>query len=236
MTLFYSVIFSLNDAKKNEYIYCAMIMLSSLIKSGTLGPDDTFYLMVDFDTAQVIKKIPLFSKAELIIVPKPESISDGMTIRYTLHKHINITGKDCVYIDCDMICIKKTLFKIASNTIMVYPEGNSTDTNYCGDRMLKCSYGFTSGFFAFNAVSTVFHFFDSLVDTIKSSDRSYYSLDQPYFNFHLETFSYLIQKMAPNIVSFNGHNNQQTAHFINCCGDPGDGPFHFQKMLSMILA
>ena len=235
MTIFYSVLFSLDDPKKNEYVYCAMIMFASLIKSGTLGPKDKFYLMVDKDTAHVINKIPLFLKAELILVPKPTSILEGMTYRYTLHRHIPIINKDCVYIDCDMICIKKTSFTISANHIMVYPEGNANDSNYCGDSTLKNMYGFTSGFFAYNAVSTLFDFFETLVDKILSSNKAYYSLDQPFFNFHLEKFPYLVETMPHNIVSFNGHNHKESAHFVNCCGDPGDGAFHFQKMLQMIL-
>ena len=235
MTIFYSVLFSLDDPKKNEYIYCAMIMLNSLIKTGTLGPTDKFYLMVDFETAQVINKIPLFLKAELIFVPKPKTILEGMTYRYQLHKYLPIINKDCVYLDCDMICIKKSSFTIASNHIMVFPEGNANDSNYCGDNTLNNMWGFTSGFFAFNGVTTVFDFFDTLVDTIKSSTKIYYTLDQPYFNFHLDKYDFLVEIMPHNIVSFNGHTHKETAHFVNFCGDPGDGAFHFQKMLSMIL-
>ena len=235
MTNFYSVVFSLFRAKRNEYVYCAMILLSSLIKTGTLGPTDKFYLMVDSGTADVIKQIPLFSRAELIIVPTPSTIQNGMLIRYTLHKYIDIVNKDCIYIDSDMICIKKSMFTLSANRIMVYPEGNSNDSNYCGDKMLKCSYGFTSGFFAFNGVTTVFDFFDTLVDTIQSSNTRYYTLDQPYFNFHIEKHPNLIEMMPGTIVSFNGHTNVDSAHFINCCGDPGAGDFHLQKMLGFIL-
>jgi len=235
MTIFYSVLFSLGDPKKNEYVYCCMIMLASLIKTGTLGPQDKFYLMVDFETAQVINRIPLFLKAELIFVPKPKTLIEGMSHRYTLHKYKDIKNQDCVYLDSDMICVKKSSFTIASNHLMVFPEGSADDTNYCGGRTLKNLYGFTSGFFAFNAVSTIFDFFDTLVETLTFSKELYYTLDQPYFNYHLEMFPQLIEIMPHNIVSFNGHTHKESAHFINCCGDPGDGAFHFQKMLSLIL-
>ena len=235
MTIFYSVLFSLGDPKENQYIYCTMIMLTSLIKTGTLGPKDKFYLMVDRETAHEINKIPLFLKAELVIVQKPETLLQGLSYRYTLHKYIDLKNKDCVYLDSDMICIKKTSFTITANHILVYPEGNANDTNYCGGRTLKNMYGFTSGFFAFNGASTIFDFFDTLVESLTFSKEVFYTLDQVYLNWHLEMFPQLVEVMPHNIVSFNGHTNKGTASFINCCGEPGDGAFHFSKMLQLML-
>ena len=232
--LFYSCIFTTADNKPNEYMYMSMILYASLVKSKSLTANDSYCILCDTDSATILKNIPILNKIQLLVLPKPKTILEGMLWRYQLYKYMDITNKDCMYLDVDMICIKETHFNIHPDSFLVFPEGSPTDSNYCGDMALTMPYGCTSGFFGYNCGHSVIHTFERILNSVNVSEpKKYYTLDQPYFNKALEGKT--VYTMPEYILSFNGHTNRATAHFINCCGDPGDGPLHFTKMLQILL-
>ena len=67
--IFYSCVFSLESAAKNEYIYMLMLLYNSLKKTQSLVSGDKYYLMADPDTAEVVRGVPCLS--DLIILPMP---------------------------------------------------------------------------------------------------------------------------------------------------------------------
>lgn len=231
--IFYSCIFTI-DNKPNEYVYMFMILYSSLIKNKSLTNEDSYYILCDKDSAKLLSDIPMLQNVRLVTLPKPASLLEGMLWKYQLYKYVDIVDKDCFYIDVDMICIKETHFKLHSDKFYVYPEGKPNDSNYCGDMVLKMPYGYTAGFFGYNCGPSVVQTFESLLASADlSQPKKYYTLEQPYFNKALDDKTVTI--MPPYVLSFNGLTNKGTAHFINCCGDPGDGPLHFTKMLQYIV-
>lgn len=232
--IWYSCIFNLTDSK--DYLYMLMILVSSMLRTKSLQEKDTYYLVCDPETASLVKTSPLLKRLTLIEREKPKSVLEGCKWRYELHKHADVFDKTCCYLDVDMICIKTThLAELQENQMIVYPEGKSTDSNYCGDMFLKCPVGFTSAFFAYKVGFDVLAILEDISYKIEQGhERVYYTLDQPYFNKALEDKTNLLT--FPNhLLSFNGHTNMPEAHFINCCGEPGNGAFHFVKMLNMIL-
>ena len=90
----------------------------------------------------------------------------------------------------------------------------------------------------YNLGPNVIRLFDHIVDKIQNEPVNHYTVDQPYLNHALQNDTFTrphIRSLSNSIISFNGHNNMGEAFFINCAGCPGDGPFHFRKMLEMSI-
>lgn len=234
--IFYSCVFSLGDAKKNEYIYMLMMLYSSLKKTKTLVSEDLFYLMADAQTAEVVREVPELSNIIILILDKPQTILEGMSWRYQLHHYVQIKHQDCCYLDVDMLCIKQFKLQIPlTNSILVYPEGSSSDNNYSGNlKPLKGILGYSSTIFAYNLGENIVHLFERIIYDIKYKPENHYTLDQPYFNHALQAIDALIARFPQTLLSFNGHNNLDEACFINYAGCPGDGAFHFLKGLQFM--
>lgn len=234
--IWYSVVFSLNDSK--TYVYMLMMLVASMVRTKSLQEKDTYYVICDEEVASFIKNIPLLTKnVTLIEKPRPKSLLEGCSWRYQLHKHVDVFDKTCCYLDVDMLCIKTThIAELQENQMIVYAEGKSDDSNFCGDMVLKSQLGFTSGFFAYRIGFDVLSVLEEISHKIEQNidKKPYYTLDQPYFNKALEDKNILLL-FPEHVVSFNGHNNLPQAHLINFCGEPGNGDFHFMKMLQMVL-
>ena len=236
MTIWYSVVFSLDNSK--HYVYMLMMLVASMVKTKSLQEKDTFYVLCDRKTSFLINSVPnLIKHITLIIKDDPKSVLEGCKWRYELHKHVNVFDKTCCYIDVDMLCIKTThIADLEENQIVVFPEGDSKDSNYSGDMPIKTPIGFTSGFFAYRVGFDVLAILEDISYKIEQNynrPQPYYTLDQPYFNKALEDKQILL--FPSNIISFNGNNNMPEAHFINFCGDPGDGNTHLLKMINAII-
>ena len=231
--IYYSCIFL-----KTDYVHMLMILYSSLLKNITL--DDTYYVMADEETIKHITDIPMLKQIKLIKMPTPKTVIEGMSWRYQLHRHIDILSKCVCYMDVDMICIRPFNFNFQESTdeLLIYPEGQNDDRNYSSTGgTLAIPYGATSGFFAAKYGPNVLQFMEEVHYTIRRASVKHYTLDQIHFNTIIEKRfkEQFIKYMPSTILSFNGHNNKDTAVFINCCGDPGNGKFHLSKMLEFIL-
>ena len=218
-----------------------MMLLQSLLKTKTLQATDTYVIMVDLETWQVLHTISLFKQPniDLIIMPTPKTILEGMTWRYRLHRQMDILGKTVCYMDVDMLCVRNMKIELpdVKDMLLVFPEGKPDDSNYTGNTIpLTRPYGVSSGFFIYKCGPKVLQCMEEVYYKIRTQTTEYYTLDQPHFNKALEDklfFHYLSHKT----LSFNGHNIDPADPpvFINCCGDPGSGHFHLLKMLQFFI-
>lgn len=239
--IFHSCVFSLGDAKENCYVYMLMMLLQSLLKTKTLQATDTYVIMVDLKTWSVLQTIGLFKQPniDLIIMPTPETILEGMTWRYRLHRQMDILDKTVCYIDVDMLCVRNMKVELPDTTIdmlLVFPEGKPDDSNYAGNMSLTTPYGVSSGFFIYKCGPNVLQFLEEVYYNIRTGLVDYYTLDQPHFNKALQDKPFG-HYMSHKTLSFNGHNIDPADPpvFINCCGDPGSGHFHLVKMLQFFI-
>ena len=234
--IFYSCVFSLENATKNEYVYMLMLLYASLKKTQTLETGDMYYLMADPETADVVRGVSCLSEIVIITMPKPATMLEGMSWRYQFHRQTDVMFQKVCYLDVDMLCLKKFKLDIQDKDLLcVYPEGAVTDANYCGSKPLKGQVGVSSTMFAYSLGEKTLQLLESILHKIRTDPQENYTLDQPYLNHGIEEDIAPVALLPNNIISFNGHNNLPEAYFLNCCGCPGDGAFHFRKMLEIFV-
>jgi len=237
--IFHSIVFSLGDPQKNEYVYMLALLINSLRKTGSykIG-EDTYYVMADAETLAVMQEMLPFLSVHFIEIPKPKDVYEGMTYKYMLFDFAEPSKDVVMYIDVDMICVRSCRLAIPEDRLYVFPEGNKHDDNYRGDSdcLLTFGAGFTAGFFVYRFGARVEETFDEILRKMASTTKRYYCLDQPHFNRALDYQVGCAGFLPGTFISFNGHTNAGVASFINLAGIPGDGPFHFRKALGLYLA
>lgn len=210
-----------------------MLLYKSLQLSGSMRPEDTFIVVCDAATATHLQQIPLLKGIGLAVVRTPQSLKDGMSLKYLLRSE---KDEFHIYLDADMLIRKPIRPVLDPDTLCVFPEGRADDTNYCGktEALLTLPAGFTAGFFAYRPGKRVYEFFDAILNDLKRGGETFYTLDQPYFNHHL--VGKRVQIFPKTYVSFNGHGMCEATHIVNLAGDPGDGEFHLTKQLAFFLS
>jgi hypothetical protein len=227
------------DPHRNEYIYCAMIWLKSLFRSGTLQLGDRVVIMTEAETAKRLREISIFRHAlvELRICLPPRDVREGMNLKYLYRPDDRDADTVVVYSDTDQIFTRTFRPELSPDTILLNPEGPPTDSNYAGDYDLSgAAAGFSAGLFAYHYGPRVQALLDTVLQLCKGGGKKYYTLDQPHYNKALRDSPVNRAYLAPGVVSFNGHNAASNTHIYNMAGSPGDGPFHLQKMLDAWLA
>lgn len=231
-----SVVFSLGEPKDNLYIQMFLLSYWSLLKHSVFNPKaDQYILTCDKETAEYIQKtFPLIQQIKYLIVPKPKNCYDGMKLKYVLPFVYDVGKNPVLYIDVDVFAFRPFRLWCPEDSIVAHPEGSITDSNYCGDMDFKGygSHGYTAGFFGYSWGQRVKGVFASIINDIENIPKKYYTLDQPYFNKYLK---YVQVIPLSSTLSGNGHGNLDNCMFINCCGEPGDGAFHYNKMLQLYL-
>ena len=236
MTIYYSILFSLGDAKANQYVYCLMLQLRALVRTKMLGALDQFVLLCDQKTQKVMEGIAIPPNFKMLLVPSPKTLEEGMMLKFAFPRLAKVPeGEQLIYMDLDMLPIRKIEIDVPANSFVAYPEGRPDDKNYCGDSGLALPAGCSGGFFAYRWCPAVAALFQEVLERIGWAKEKYYTLDQPHYNRALAAHIACVKFFPHEIVSFNGNTNQKTAAFINCCGDPGDSGFHFRKMLEFFL-
>lgn len=233
--LFYSVVFSLQDAKTNPYLWMYCLLLKSMIQTKTLSEKDTYYVLVDPDTKVQLEKYigKYIQQVEFLEIPKPNTLLEGMMWKYKFHTLVDITNKDCMYLDVDMLSVRQFAPPIPEDTLCVLPEGPSTATDYCGCWNLDAPCGFSAAFFAYNFGPRVKAVFEEVLELSENTTEKFYTLEQPFFNKALEHAQYVV--FNDELVSINAHECLDVCHFISYAGIPGDAYFHWEKGLAYFL-
>jgi len=231
---FYTLCFSLGDPKSNCYLYMLMMMVHTLTVMGTFKPsEDKFFVITDEATGAVINKLGILRDVEVVPAPKPKTVYDMMKWKYMLPRYIDCYNQTVLYLDVDFLALKPFRPVLPADTMAVAVEGSATDSNYCAAGKLQAPWGVTAGFFGYNFGPTVKKVFDHILQRMDADPERYYTLDQPHFNIAYTHAKF--QTIPQHMISFNGHGGLQTAFFINLAGEPGDGPFHYLKMLEIYM-
>ena len=224
--------FSVGYADKNPYINCLVLSIKSLLRSGTFETQDKVVILTDLETAKVISGFTCLRGAAVVPFDTPPDVFHGALNRYAILAKVKMpNGTRCIYLDCDLLFIKKWT-PTFTKMWMAYPEGKTTDSNYCGDYSLDhMEAGCSSTLFGFIVSEEANKFLMATYQNAKKRSEAFYTLDQPYYNQVLNCRRAYWDYFPGNLLSFNGHTNKDTAVILNLCGDPGDGQLHFRKML-----
>ena len=235
MTIYYSICFSLGKAKENLYILMMMLQIKALKKVGMLQDGDVYVCVADEETAAEIQKQQTLKDILLVRVPKPRDALEGMSLKYAFPGLYPCNTETIVYLDLDMMPLRRVNFDVPLGKLIAYPEGPPTHDNYSGGESLDLPAGASGGFFVYKDSPEIRKLFKSIYQRMVEKPQKHYTVDQPYFNHALAQNKDIIGFMNPNTVSFNGNNYMDTANFVNLCGDPGDGSLHLFKMLNFYL-
>jgi len=227
---YYWVVYSLT-ANANKYLDMFCIAYMSLLKNGVITDTDTAILLCDQDTANKAQYFRCLAKVKKVIVPKPKTHLEGMLYRYRLHEYFPLQEGDiCMSLDVDMINIRPFMLECPKDTLLAYPEGKPTESNYCEDMTLTTPHGCSATIFCYSFSETI----KDLLDSVQG-EKHYYTINGPYYNKALEKFQKNVKYLPKPILCFNGHNPNPTNLFINLAGDPGDESIHWIKMLDCFL-
>lgn len=239
-TLFLNcVLFTLKDqeVRENKYLLIFYTWLSKLLQNGGLTKEDFLLISIDERTLEFIKTTPkclAYILSELKcpyafkIFPAPESLLDGMKIRYTT---INFKQDAYLYLDIDVL-VMKPLRSIVDQTtpakLYLCTEGTLRDPNYGADMSSTDDPGYTSAVFMVTAPWVQEILFRRVHEVYR--DAGYYTLDQPFLN----RAAYQIahdNKLLTGLHSFNGHGySKGDTVLLNCGGQPGKGDVHYEKI------
>ena len=238
--IFFTIVFTLagKDADENKYVDMFWIMMKSLCTTGTFDyTADRFYVMADDDTFRAIqRKWPMDGVCPLplwISIPRPTTLLEGIARRYEFLKRAPIHGDPvCMYLDTDILSIRKFRPQVPPDTIVVLPEGGREDPNYCGEgNWSRLDHdGLSAGFWVIRVGPDVRALLDEIAMSVRREPMKFYTCEQPHFNACI-TKKTRAGAFAPFLVSFNGHNMNAHTCFVNFAGCPGDAEFHYTKML-----
>lgn len=231
MTYFYTILFSLGKPQENWYFYMMMMLYKSLVRTESIGAEDKFFVVADALTIAYGRKFHSLKNVRWVEAPPVLSVKEGMLYKYIFRPK---TDALVVYLDCDFLAIKKVAFEITPDTFAVLPEGRPDDPNYCGDGRLDAKVGVSAGIFAFRYGPRTRALLDDIAKRHATCLKDFYTLDQPHFNYALVGKEW-IGVINPAIVSFNGNGDNAVAHLLNCAGEPGNGTFHYQKMMDFFI-
>jgi hypothetical protein len=175
--IFYSIIFSLHTPEENMYVWMFDLLLKTLIKTDTFTSKDTYYILADTETKMAImNRIDIENNVHVLDIPKPKSLLEGMLWKYKLHTLIDIETKDCMYLDVDILSMRKFQLTMQPDTFYVLPESSAENTDYCGCWKLNLNKGLSAGFFAFNLGPNVKKTFEAILDLKKPPKNHFIQL------------------------------------------------------------
>lgn len=235
-----SVLFTLKDTpvSENKYVQIFNVWISKLIQNGGLTKDDFLLISIDERTMEHIKMSPgclgaLMSKLQcpyaFKIFPAPDTILDGMKIRYTVHE---FTHDAYMYLDIDVLVMKslKTL-PLKPGNLYVMAEGSLADPNYGADMSIKDGIGHTSAIIICTDPYIQKILFTRVCEIYRNA--GYYTIDQPFFNSVLYLLPH--DSSLTKYVSYNGQSySKGDTVLLNCGGDVANGSKHKDKIDDVI--
>lgn len=264
--LLYTVCFTPKgkEPSSNKYVDMLFIWLRFLQRYGNVLATDTILVITDVETKKYIDSMYLDVVIPLTyrycILEQPETVQIGTSFRYTIYTHTEISKETVVcYTDVDMLIIKdihwiEQLVQADHSSFFVYPEHTIRHFNYLGplskeeevlfegfEELFAVHPGMSSSFFAFQG-SAYDALFEQLGSTIKTSEKSNYAFDQPFFNRMLLLASYKQRQFQilffqPFVVEYNTLRSKckERTCLINMCGEPGEQNIHWIKMFMALL-
>jgi len=252
------VLFTLKGkpVKDNKYVQIFIMWLSICWKNAGLDKNDVLHIKIDSDTFEYLKNDMVFTglqkkqtcQVKILLCDPPVTIQDGMMMKY-----IKINYEQDIYMYCDIdILIMKSLKMLTDNmkpnTIYVHSEGllDSPIFNACftEDEMSKLpekSRGFSAGKFIIYGKNLYTDLLNSVLRVCYGNSKIHYTVEQPFFNkalYGLNTNLYNIDRrtlvndtVSQNLLFYS----ENTTVLLDAAGLPGDGEFHFDKILKLYI-
>jgi hypothetical protein len=246
-----------NNPKENKYISMFLIWFKLLIKNGGLKSSDRLVVLIDGPTAEALQEYDILShlidiaefQFKAIVIEQPVSLTAGIAKRYTIYDFLEINTIVC-HLDVDVMCIKPIRKIICENLlnsdIAIYLEGNSMGAYYLyelkdeigiSEDEMKKTAGITGAIYFFRTSPDIMAQFKRLYTRIITAEKQNIT-DQPYWNelfWNLRKINYPITVIPDSAVETSLSNLSDDTCLLNLCGEPGDGNFHWQKVLTAYL-
>jgi len=251
------------DVSANEYIEMLGIWYMFLTSFGKLTPEDSVVVQMDNVTFDFIKntgEVNDFLKEVTVVVYKqPQTVLEGMTAKYSLAAKLQEEepSRMYLYLDLDVLICRelRNLYDdvMIQNRVLYTTEekvisyaGDIFSENYLGSRVtmdenvrndLSGTGGIGAGIFGWHHLDTEFSsFFTGIVNKVRQSTESYYTLEQPFFN------EAVIRKKIENewsvyhvdsgMIGINDIIDPNMPYILmNLSGEPGNGQLHRDKMI-----
>ena len=245
------------DPKENKYISMFLIWFKMLIKNGGLTASDSLVVLIDQPTAEALQEYDILShlidtagfQFKAIIIEQPVSLTAGIAKRYTVYDFLPLNELVC-HLDVDVLCVRPIRQIIQDSLvnadIAIFLEGNSMGSYYLyelkdelgiSEEEMKKTAGITGAIYFFRMSPSLMAHFKQLYLRIMSAKKQNIT-DQPYWNelfWNLRKSQYPIFEIPDSVVETSLSNLQDSTHLLNLCGEPGDGNFHWQKVLTALL-
>ena len=232
-----------------------------LYKTNALNENDMLLLILDEHTKKHLECetiLPkLISNINFIILPPPKTLLEGCMWKYNALTKDLLTyyNKDILfYCDIDVI-FNKSFKNITDNMIpeniyiqeeevenftsRIYSDGIPIEEKNEFIRCVPSIKGISAGKFIIYGMSLALDIFNRIIEYNKL-ETNYYTLEQPFFNRAIYNFL-CIEKKIPILYVMNNHviryNNiitNSSAIMIDCCGEPGKGIQHLNKVLNIL--
>jgi len=255
----YTNLFTIQDhnPKENKYISMFLIWFKMLIKNGGLTARDSIVVLIDPPTAEALQEYDILAHLidtagfhfNAIIVEQPKSLTAGIAKRYTVYDFLPPNELVC-HLDVDVLCVKpiRQIIQdsLQGSDIAIYLEGNSMGSYYLYELKdeigiteddMKKTAGITGAIYFFRMSPSLIAHFKKLYTRIMTATKQNIT-DQPYWNelfWNLRKSQYPISEIPDSVVETSLGNLQESTHLLNLCGEPGDGNFHWQKVLTALL-
>jgi hypothetical protein len=140
------------------------------------------------------------------------------------------------------ILITKSLHGLVSsvkaNTLYVCIEGYMTDPDYGADISPEVIQEGMKGFSAGKFIVSGRDLRDNLFINVKelcNYEKNYYTIEQPFFNRAIMGMTNIDMDLLNSpLISINGESyNKDSTILIDCAGEPGNGEFHYSKILDV---
>jgi len=254
----YTLLFTLVGKKTEENLYIQMfdIWLCYLIKNGGLTPEDKISVVIDSETLKYIQSqvLPNYLKyvspcpIEYVEFEQPKNLSEGIIARYNSLPRDH-EGKTLLFLDLDVLVIKSLqndIPRLLPNQLMIMPEGKMAHGLYAGglvnyDKIPNIC-GFAASTFAYSYGEGIEKFFKKVTEEcLENKNTPNYTIDQPYYNKWIylmlteQVFPVEIHLLRYTMIEQNKMNMfEDSTVLVNYAGTPGEGIFHYQKMLNAI--
>jgi hypothetical protein len=242
------IIYTIYDkpVEENKYIQIFLIWLSQFIKISGLGKDDILHMYIDKKTSEYLFTDSIFGfllrmakfQTQIMGIPPPKTHLEGMMWKYNLSDYTQD-----IYMYCDIdILITKSLHRLVSsvkpNTIYVCIEGYMTDPDYGADISPEVIQEGMKGFSAGKFIVSGRDLRDNLFINVKelcNYEKNYYTIEQPFFNRAIMGMTNIDMDLLNSpLISINGESyNKDSTILIDCAGEPGNGEFHYSKILDV---
>lgn len=264
--IIYTLAFTLagKNPKDNKYLQMFWIWLRFLCKYAGLRTNDKIYVLMDRASIDYLEQyntyISLDISYELIEIPQPATVQDGILERFQAWKYFSWSEEEVVcYIDIDMFVLADVHWVeqvCKPSTIFVFPEELMLGENYLGeilterDKAFFAAHpvvaerhpGFTGTFFFFQG-DFVRKPFETIIQLTRENTLILYANEQPFYNrvlfdalYYTKEFQVCI--LNKGLIEYNCTVGECEggAKLINFCGEPGDGELHWAKMFMAFLA